>query len=177
MGGVSRQAGLLLLGLLQVLPIVSASSPEDLEVFLSQWVTAVKQKNLTAYRKLVHPASKECLVGESEDFLIRHIEAKLDTAIFEPISFHIVDLQPNAIYGAGSIFNYPIEPTNLITIRIGQNSIGIGAIRQKGRWFEVLPCVNDGGMEQLRRQWLLMDRVESTSAKLKILHPSLSLRR
>ena len=170
MGGVSLRA-VLLFGLLQIPPSTSAKHPDSLEVFLSKWVEAVQQKNPKAYRKLVHPASTECLVGESEDFLTRHIEAKLATEISKPTSVHIVDLQPNTLYGAGTIFNYSIEPTSLVTFRIGSNSIGIGAIRQKGQWFEVLPCVNNGGMEQLRRQWMLVDRVET--AKLKILHRSL----
>ena len=178
MGGVSRRAGLLF-GVLQILPTASARQPEGLEVFLSKWVDAVQRKNPSAYRKLVHPASTGCLVGESEDFLLRHIESKLATEISRPTSVHIVDLQPSALNGAGAIFNYSIEPTHLVTFRTGKNSIGIGVIRQKGQWFEVLPCVNDGGMEQLRRQWMLTDRVETarrvlpSSAKLKILHPSL----
>ena len=178
MGGVSRQAGLLL-GFLQVLPITSAQPVEGLEAFLAKWVEAVRQKNPKAYRKLVHPASTECLVGESEEFLLRHIEDRLSVEILKATSVHIMDLQPNALYGAGAIFNYSIEPTNLITFRIGQNSIGIGAIRQKGQWYEVLPCVNYGGMEQLRHQWMLVDRFSTAgqtlpaSAKLKILHRSL----
>ena len=182
MGGILRRFGLLF-GVLQILPIAAAKQPEGLEVFLSKWIEAVQQKNPTAYKKLVHPASTECLVGESEDFLLRHIEAKLAMEILEPTSIHIVDLQPNALYGAGAIFNYSIQPSNLVTLRIGSTSLGIGAIRQKGQWFEVLPCVNDGGMDQLRRQWFLMDRAETarlalpSSAKLKILHPSVPLKR
>ena len=162
MGGFSRPCGLLF-GVLQIFPTVSAKQPDGLEAFLSKWVEAVQRKNQKAYLKLIHPASTGCLVGDKEEFLLRHIEDRLTVEVSKSTSVHIVDLQPNALYGAGAIFNYAIEPTNLITFRIGLNSIGIGAIRQGGQWFEVLPCVNDGGMDQLRRQWMLVDKVENSS--------------
>jgi hypothetical protein len=140
--------------------ICSAQQPVGLQLFLSKWMEAVQDKDPTAYRKLIHPSSKTCLSGEKEDFITRHVATKLALEISESITLSSLKLPANAIE-TGEFFSYAEPPTHLLTVNLGSRSLSMGVLLDKGRWFEVLPCVSDKGMQMLRQQWSSTDRISS----------------
>ena len=132
----------------------AACAQPSLNIFLEKWVLAVQHKDPVAYRALIHPASKACLIGSNEDFLARHIQTRLSTSIETVPQISLVVLVRQ---DANDVFTYAVKPTHVAALNLGPQTIGLGVLGKLDHWFEVLPCPNGNGLKILRQQWSMAD--------------------
>ncbi len=145
---------------LATLSIAQASFGQpSLNTFLDKWVQAVQNQDPAAYRALIHPASKACLAGDNQDFMIRHIQTRLGTSLQVAPQISLTPLGRGDLgLKESDLFNYAVLPTHVANIQLGQRTIAVGIAGTKYQWLEVLPCPNSNGLKQLRLQWGLADR-------------------
>jgi len=143
-----------LLGVAARAPAENVPLTAEQRAFADRYVDAVRAKDVTKLKALVHPKSLECIRPESaafyDDIFARRVRYGA-TAPYRASAQPIPPGQPLFLEGE---VTYPVRPTHWIQIDLKPDATSSSTLLvqvvTRGTWFEVLPCPTPATLAKFR---------------------------
>ena len=129
-------------------------TPQQRE-FGERMVAALRKKDREAIKKLVAPKSLACFDDHNNAFLKKWLDKHFRYAIPVHHRLSVSKISPDAPTGS-KYATYPVAPTYVLEIEFDRGEGGSITLnrmlgQQDGKWYEVVPCPTQLGMDRLNK--------------------------
>ena len=144
-----------LLGVAARAPAENVPLTAEQRAFADRYVDAVRAKDVTKLKALVHPKSLECIRPESAAFFDDVFARRLRDGATGPYRASAGPIPPGDPLLMEGDLTYPVRPTQWIQIDLDPDATSsVTFLMQvavaRGTWFEVLPCPTPATLAKFR---------------------------
>jgi len=153
-------------------PAAEPGAPAQ-RTFVRDYMAAVSARDLSALKRLVHPASLACVDDTNRDFFDFVFARELRERPVATYRVTRIDPLPGPppLPGSPALFRYPVRPTHEVQIDFEtEPARSTTLVRQialvHGAWFEVVVCPTAEGVQAFRQRQQAAERQRIRAAEL-----------
>jgi len=145
-----------LLGVAVPAPAENVPLTPPQRAFVDRYVDALRAKDATKLRALVHPKSLACIRPESAAFFDEVFARRLRDGAAGPYRASAGPIPPGDPLLMEGDLTYPVRPTHWIQIDLDPDAASSAThfvqVAARGTWFEVVPCPTPATLAKLREK-------------------------